>query len=281
MTHDELVNFYANEVLEKKAEWVKPLITTAGGIAAGVAALLGANILQKSQVKKVVDLQQNIPRTKEDEIQHLKSVAGFRKMPHYIIDGVDNAVYVPPKAIPDFVKKKLGDIISWNKKKGKVRTAQVAQHILDASQHPQGGMLIGSKVNNQFTVAHELGHALAQNDTSFKSYIENSPKLLKPLSLLGSVAAVAGSFIKPKYAPHLLGGAIGLNTLSTISKYYNESQASKRGLDLLQKADANISDVGKQSLQQAAKTYLWPELIKDIGAPLAAAGTAALLHKVL
>jgi hypothetical protein len=265
------------EYLEKEAV-SNDLLMAAGGATAAAATVLGASLLNASygrQFRK--DIKGMKPAT-ASVITKLKRTAGLSKIPHHELKDFNNAFYLPPNSLP------MGGRASLEKERasaladGRKREAQTAKKLLEADASPHGGIFYGKKLKNPYVVAHEIGHALADNEPALQRYVERSPAVLNKLFGLGVAAGAVTGAIRPDWIPQIGVGLAGLGALSTAADVYSEHKATSRGLDLLQRAKLDKNPRrGRAAMETAGKTYLWPAMGAKVLAPLAAAGAAKLI----
>lgn len=273
-------------MLDKRAELVKlaglsgqdQLLMAAGGIGSAAIAAVGASLLHKSLDERTNKAFSGLPRTTRPLVERMKQVAGLPQLVDEEIPGLNNAYYLAPQSLAPEARNSLQMMGTQAAMKGDLKADRVAQQILRADAG-QGGIFYGEKWNNPYTVAHEMGHALSANEPAFRQFIERSPKTLDMLYGLGMAAGTLGGIAKPEWIPYIGAGLAGLGGLATAATAYTESQANKRGLDLLRRSGVEPSPGGQEALASGERSYLWPKLGTHILAPLAMAGAAKLIQR--
>ncbi len=270
------LTFLGLEYLEKDA-LSKDVLMAAGGVGAAAATVLGASLLSKSYGKDFVKKTKGMKPATSRMVVKLKRTAGLSDMPHHEIKDMNNAFYLPPGSLSPLDKLDLYDQKEKAHQRGKKSLRRTADKILEANSNPQGGIFYGRKLKNPYVIAHEIGHALAQDESALKRYVEHSPGVMNKLFGLGAVLGTAAGVYNPKWIPKIGLGLAGLGAAAVGAEVYSERQATKRGLDLMRKAKMGPSKRGREALDIAGKTYTWPGIGTKVLAPLAAAGVAKLI----
>jgi len=274
-------------MLDKRAELVKmagattqdKLLMAAGGLGSAAIAAIGATLLHKSLDSSTNRAFKGLPRSTPALVRKLKVAAGMPALIDQEIPGLNNAYYLRPGALSNQEQDYLHGSSATALSHGNFGNHRAAQSLLRANDSPQGGIFYGPKWNNPYTVAHEMGHALSANDSALKQFLEKSPKTLNRLFSLGLVAGAATGIAKPEWIPQIGLGLAGLGGLATAATAYTESQASKKGLDLLTRAGVEPSPEGREALTLGERSHVWPKLGTHVLAPLAMAGVAKLVQR--
>ena len=273
----ELV-FWGNEFLEKRADG-SDLLTAAGSLGAAATAVIGANLLSKSYGQ---DFQKKLKTTKRvppsNMVHTLKRTAGLEKMPHHQVKGLPNAFYLPGGNINKTFQDQLKRQEEKARQEGDKDSERLARNLRKATESPHGGIFYGEEFKNPYVIAHEVGHALAANEPAFKRYVERSPSLLNKLFGVGAAAGTVAGIMRPDWIPAIGAGLAGLGAVNLASTVYSENKATERGLDLMDRAKMSVEPEGREALDIAGKSYLWPGMLSKVVAPLAAAGTASLIQ---
>lgn len=170
-------------------------------------------------------------------LNRLNRITGLYDVPIIVRPNFNNAFYVAPGSVPE-----------------RESDNPLVNEAIGLSKLPKGGVVIGEKVLNYSTIAHEMGHA---NDTNFLNKL--APKInyyidKYKLPMLSTLGAAGIGYLYPDYArtAHLVN--VGLNALSMLPGLHNEYTANVLGKQI--EPRANQSKLTNMLLSHAKQLSL-------------------------
>ena len=258
-------------LIEKYASAITPIVGRGAGIALGYLLPYVGN-------RYLVDASKSLSRqirTKKDFpslVQEVKNIAGMPKIPHTIIEGIDNATYIPSKRLDNNEKKIIKHLAKDYYKNGDKINGKLLMSIIDASDSPNGGLIIGNKMTNPYTVAHELGHAILENEGSVSGFLQRHASKANILGntmigvgLIPGAISLVGMLSGNKtpvadvIAKGLFYGGTASNVIGNVSRVIYENRANEIGRELLAQSDLKLTarqkELGEQMYGASLGTY--------------------------
>jgi len=195
-------------------------------------------------------------------INDAKKIGNISNTPHIVIEGYNNAAYIPPKSIPDHTKnqwKKQANQLLKSKDKDLVNKGKFIQRSLEFSNKPNGGIIIGDKFDNPAVVSHEIGHAIINANGGFDKLVQDYSATLKNVGVPISLVGLATKMLKPDLGDYIFFGGLGTFGLGALGKLYTEWNASSHAKNILKEMDMD-SETKNDLLNYALGTYA----IKDV-----------------
>jgi hypothetical protein len=268
------------DYLEKEAiDAGTGLLMAAGGLGAAGVAVLGASLLSKVYGDSFGRQMAKMPKEAPSSIvRKLKVAAGMQDLPYVTVKGYQNAHYQPAASVTSQMQEVAGRAEEEARQAGDKSSERFYRTVQRIGKSSHGGIFVGDTLTNPHIIAHEVGHALADNEPALKRYVERSPSTLNKLFGIGALAGTVAGALKPEWIPKIGLGLAGLGAANVAAETYSERKATERGLELMGKAGLPPSSRGRQALETAGQSYLWPGLTAKVLAPLAAAGAAKLIQ---
>ena len=258
-------------ILTKRASALGQTFGRATGTALGYLIPYVGN---KYLVDATRSLASSLKRSKDfpSIIQRVKRTAGMEDIPHKIIDGIENAAFVPPNILSGDEERALVEKARRKKSLGYEAESNVLKSIVDSSNSQNGGLIIGKNMSNPYTVAHELGHAILENEGSVSGFLQRHAEkaniagnIMTGLGLLPGAYSLYGMVtgedtpVANKLARSLIYGGMSANILGDIGRLVYENRANEIGRKLIEQLEINLSDkdkeTGEEMFSSALGTY--------------------------
>jgi hypothetical protein len=166
---------------------------TAGLATKAVQNMLGAELGKQTNNLKTIKGKNFVKMVEE-----IKTKAGLQDVPVIIDKNYENAAYVPfskmtkeqKQGLKDFAKDQMLSKDQLSKNRG-----SFFNKILDLSEKPKGGIIVGEKLKNPYVVAHELGHAMIENknDSALYNILQRWSPFVSGVGTLSTILGVGAS----------------------------------------------------------------------------------------
>jgi hypothetical protein len=181
-------------------------------------------------------------------IQKAKELGGIPYVPHTVLKGYDNAAYIPPGSIPDYMARDLtnqskGYLASKNEKKKAM--GNFILKTIKYSQNPKGGIIIGDEFNNPAVASHEIGHAIINEHGGFDKIVQDYHSTLKKIGAPASIVGLLTQMINPDLGNYIFWGGVGTYGLGALGQIYTEYTASKHAKEIMRQQKIDTPERNK------------------------------------